>query len=132
MKFSEIELPSNRKFGFFFTFVFAFAAFYFFYKSNSFYFLVCSILCFMMFIFTIFKSDLLRPLNQLWMRFGYLLGMLFSPIILGIFFFGMFTPIAILMRISGRDELSLKLIRRKSYWILREPKLTSISFKYQF
>ena len=35
MKFSEIELPSNRKFGFFFTFVFAVVAAYFFYSVKA-------------------------------------------------------------------------------------------------
>jgi hypothetical protein len=66
------------------------------------------------------------------MRFGLLLGMIISPIVLGLIFFCLFTPIAILMRISGRDELRLKLNRKVSHWIRRGEEIKSESFKWQF
>jgi len=68
VKFSEIELPSNRKFGFFFTFVFAAAAAYFFYAANITwtYVFVTAVLIFL--LITLIKSDALLPLNKLWMR----------------------------------------------------------------
>ena len=47
---------------------------------------------------TMIKSELLLPLNKLWMRLGLLLGMIISPIVLGVIFFGLFTPIALCMR----------------------------------
>ena len=105
MKFSEIELPSNRKFGFFFTFVFAVAATYFYYLANLnwTYVFIAAALIFL--LVTLVKSDALLPLNKLWMRFGLLLGRIVSPIVLGVIFFGLFTPIAMFMRIIGRDEL---------------------------
>ena len=105
MKFSEVELPSNRKFGFFFTLVFAVAAAYFFeaVKMTWAYAFIAAALIFL--IVTLVKSDALLPLNKLWMRLGLLLSMIVSPIVLGVIFFGLFTPIAILMRLSGRDEL---------------------------
>jgi hypothetical protein len=132
MKFSEIELPSNRKFGFFFTFVFAAVAAYFYYSANLSWAYV-SIIAALIFLFiTLIKSDYLLPLNKLWMRFGHLLGMIVSPIILGIIFFGLFTPIAMLMRLSGRDELGLKFSRKASHWILREEPIKSGSFNNQF
>ena len=81
---------------------------------------------------TLVKSDALLPLNKLWMRFGLLLGMIVSPIVLGIIFFGLFTPIAILMRLSGRDELRLKFNQKASHWILRGEPIKSESFKHQF
>ena len=71
------------------------------------------------FLVTLIKSDALLPLNKLWMRFGVLLGIIVSPIVLGIIFFGMFTPIAILIRFSGRDELHLKFTQKGSHWIPR-------------
>ena len=119
VKYQEIEIPSNRIFGFFFTLVFSIAAVYFY--------LVESILCALVFLIaslmfmtvTLIKCDVLLPLNKLWMRFGLLLGMIISPIVLGIIFFGLFTPISIIMRLSGRDELRLKFARKSSYWILR-------------
>ena len=132
MKFSEIELPSNRKFGFFFTFVFALAAAYFYYSANVSwaYVFIATTLIFL--LVTLTKSDALLPLNKLWMRFGLLLGMIVSPIVLGIIFFGLFTPIAIVMRLSGRDELRLKFIKKPSHWISRKDPLKSESFKHQF
>ena len=132
MKFSEIELPSNRKFGFFFTFVLALAATYSYYSANVTwtYVSISGALAFL--LVTLIKSDALLPLNKLWMRFGLLLGMIVSPIVLGVIFFGLFTPIAMLMRRSGRDELRLKFTQKTSHWISREEPIKSESFKYQF
>jgi len=132
MKFSEIELPSNRKFGFFFTFVFAVAAAYFYYSANVSWAYVFSVAAMIFLLLTLIKSDALLPLNKLWMRFGLLLGMIVSPIVLGIIFFGLFTPIAILMRLSGRDELRLKFAQKASHWISRDELIKSESFKHQF
>ena len=81
---------------------------------------------------TLVKSDALQPLNKLWMRFGHLLGMIVSPIILGIIFFGLFTPIAFVMWLSGRDELRLKFLKKPSHWISRNDPLKSESFMHQF
>ena len=50
------------------------------------------------------------------MRFGVLIGMIVSPIVLGAIFFGLFTPISIIMKLIGRDELSLKIFNRDSFW----------------
>ena len=132
MKFSEIELPSNRKFGFFFTFVFVVVAAYFYYSDNvtwAYSFILAALLFLLV---TLIKSDALLPLNKLWMRFGLLLGMIVSPIVLGIIFFGLFAPIAILMRLSGRDELRLKFSPDVSHWITRSEPINSESFKHQF
>ena len=132
MKFSKIELPSNRKFGFFFTFVFALAAAYFCYTTNKGWAYVFVAAASTFLLITLIKSDALLPINKLWMRFGILLGMVVSPILLGIIFFGLFTPIAMLMRLSGRDELRLKFTQKASYWILRDKPIGSESFKQQF
>ena len=78
------------------------------------------------------KADLLHPLNKLWMRFGLLLGMIVSPIVLGAIFFLLFTPIAVLMRLFGRDELRLRFKKQSSHWIKREKETQSQSFKNQF
>jgi hypothetical protein len=65
---------------------------------------------------------LLSPLNRVWTRFGLLLHRITSPIVLGIMFFGVVTPIGLLMRALGKDVLKL---RRQSdattYWVNREP-----------
>lgn len=81
---------------------------------------------------TVFKSDLLLPLNKLWMRFGLLLGMVVSPIVLGMMFFGLFTTTALLMRLGGRDQLRLKFSQKASHWIARQEPIEPESFKNQF
>jgi len=132
MKFSEIDLPSNRKFGFFFTFVFVVLAAYFYYSDNLTWAYVLSAAALTFLLITLINSAVLLPLNKLWMRFGLLLGMIVSPIVLGDIFFGLFTPIAILMRLSGRDELRLKYAQKASHWISRGEPIKSESFKHQF
>ena len=132
MKFSEVELPPNRKFGFFFTFVFAVIGAYFFYSEIMTWAYAFIIAAMTFLVVTLEKSDALLSLNKLWMRFGLLLGMIVSPIVLGIIFFVLFTPIAIFMRLIGRDELRLKFSRRSSHWISRSEPIKSESFKQQF
>jgi predicted membrane metal-binding protein len=64
----------------------------------------------------------LAPLNRLWFRFGELLHGIVSPVALGVIFFGVITPYALVMRLFGRDELLLrKSSARPSYWVRREP-----------
>ena len=126
MTFSEVEFPSNKKFGYFFSFVFVLAASYSHYVGMVYWwgyaFAFISVICL---IITVVKADILLPFNILWMRLGLVLGRVVSPLILGLIFFGIFSPIAILTRISGRDELGLKLMKKQSYWILRSNSVKS-------
>ena len=132
MHSNKIKYPSNKKFGFFFTFVFALVAAYFYKATNiSLAYAFCSASLVFLFLTTV-KDDVLLPLNKLWMRFGFLIGMIVSPIILGVIFFGLFTPIAIVIKLSGRDELRLKLKKKQSYWISRSEIIKPESFKQQF
>ena len=132
MNFNQVKLPSNRKFGFFFTAVFLIASFYSYYVNSELIFYTLSTIGGIFLIVTIINADALLPLNKLWMKFGILLGMIISPIIMGIIFFGIFTPIAILMRLTGRDELRLRFIRKKSHWIHRKKVKEFDTFKKQF
>lgn len=64
----------------------------------------------------------LAPLNRLWLKFGALLHSITSPIILGVMFFLVITPVGFLMRLAGKDLLRMKFDRDcTSYWIRREP-----------
>ena len=132
MNIDELDLPSNRKFGFFFTFVFAVTAAYFYWAKNIVWVYIFVAVATIFLFITLIKSDALLHLNKLWMRFGLLLGMIVSPIVLGILFFGLFTPIAMIMRLSGRDELRLKFTQKVSHWISRDETIKSDSFKHQF
>lgn len=64
----------------------------------------------------------LTPLNRLWFKFGLLLHRIVNPILMAAIFFTTVTPIAMLMRMSGKDPLRLKFDRAaRSYWIERTP-----------
>jgi hypothetical protein len=132
MIFTETELPSNKKFGFFFTFVFAVASPYLYITTTAFWAYTFGLASLLFLILTLTKAEILLPLNKLWMLFGHLLGMLVRPIVLSIIFFGLFTPIAFVMRFSGRDELRLKFSKKPSHWITRIEPITSETFKQQF
>jgi hypothetical protein len=132
MNFSDVKLPSNKKFGFFFTLVFTLAATYFYSASNVSWTYIFGAASLVFLFLTLFKDDILLPLNKLWMRFGFLLGIIVNPLILGIIFFGIFTPISFVMQLSGRDELRLKFSKKSSHWISRNEPIKSESFKQQF
>ena len=133
MRFSEVKLPSNRKFGLLFTIIFALGGAYYI-KDNSANMAVVLFGASTLFaVTTILKASILYPLNRLWMRFGWLLGLIVRPIVLGVIFFGMFTPIAFLMRLTGRDELRLQPKNRPSYWKERhQGQPSDKTFKNQF
>ncbi len=64
----------------------------------------------------------LAPLNRQWLRLGLLLHRVVSPIVLGIMFFVVITPMGVVMRAFGWDPLRLKFDRQApSYWIDRSP-----------
>ena len=65
----------------------------------------------------ILNSKLLTPLNKIWFKFGILLGKIVSPLVMGVIFFLVVTPTAIIMRILKKDLLNLKFNNKKSYWI---------------
>ena len=132
MKFSEVKLPSNRKFGLFFTAILLLAYSYSHYVESKVMIYIFGIICIIFLITTIIHADALLPLNKLWMKLGILLGMVVGPVIMGIIFFGIFTPIAILMRFSGRDELRLRFKKKKTHWIDRKALNKIQFFKKQF
>jgi len=80
-------------------------------------------------IITIVKPNLFTILNKLWIRFGILLGKIISPIVMGLVFFFVVSPIGALVRILKKDVMGLKR-RSSSYWINRDDKLQSM--KKQF
>ena len=133
MRATDIALPSNRKFGSFFSTIFGAAAGYFAFAQHSGLAVTFGILCFTTALTTIAKPSALLPFNRLWMRFGLLLASIIRPIVLGILFFGLITPVALFMRLAGRDELKLKPEKAASSWRARTPPgPASDSLKNQF
>ena len=90
------------------------------------------VLSFFFIVTTFFNADLLMPLNKLWMQLGFVLGMIVSPIVMAVIFFGLITPFGIVTRIMGRDELRLGRKKKESYWILCSQNFPQTDFKQQF
>ena len=133
MNYREVELPSNRKFGFFFFIVFFVLGVYFWKEELVIFSYILFGLAILFFAVTLIKPNFLLPLNKFWMKLGLLIGMIVSPIVLGVIFFGLFTPISLFMKLFGRDELRLKLKGRHSHWKVRKVGLAHLdSFKSQF
>lgn len=132
MTLANIKLPSNQKFGFFFTVIFFAISCYYWLNlaiNVAFVFLVIAS---SFLVISLLKADLLFPLNKLWMQFGLLLAFIINPIVLGIIYFLLFTPTAIAMRLLSRDELSLSFRAKDSHWIKRDFSIHHDSFKNQF
>ena len=112
----DIKISSNRSFGIVFFIVFLLIAFYpLIYNGEI---RIWSLIVSLIFlILGLINSKILTPLNKLWFKFGILLGKIISPIIMGIIFFLVVTPIGLIMRLLGKDVLNLKFNANKSYWI---------------
>jgi hypothetical protein len=131
---NDPKLPSNQKFGILFIVIFAAIAGVSYWKHGiSTYVIVFCTSAFILLLFTLFNPSLLYPLNKAWFLLGQLLGRIVSPVVLGIIFFVLLTPISLIARLIGRDELHLKRKACSSYWVARiPPGPTSDSFKNQF
>ena len=112
----EIKISSNRSFGVVFFIVFLLIALYPLLKGNDL--RIWSLLIsFIFLILGLINSKILTPLNRLWFKFGLLLGKFISPLIMGIIFFIVVTPIGIIMRLLKKDLLNLKYNKKETYWI---------------
>ena len=112
----EIKISSNRSFGIVFFIVFLLIALYPLLKGNDL--RIWSLIISFIFLgLGLINSKILTPLNRLWFKFGLLLGKFISPLIMGIIFFLVVTPIGIIMRLLKKDLLNLKYNKKETYWI---------------
>ena len=112
----EVKLSSNRSFGVVFFIVFLLIGLYPILKGNDLR-IWSLIISFIFLTLGLINSKILTPLNRLWFKFGLLLGKFISPLIMGIIFFIVVTPIGIIMRLLKKDLLNLKYNKKETYWI---------------
>ena len=112
----DIKKSSNRSFGIVFFVVFLLIALYPLTYDGEIR-LWSLIISAIFLILGLLDSKILAPLNKIWFKFGILLGKIVSPLIMGIIFFLVVTPIGLIMRLLGKDVLNLKYNKNKSYWI---------------
>ena len=114
----DVKISSNRSFGIVFFVVFLLIALH--PLINEAEIRIWSVIISLIFlILGLLNSKILAPLNKLWFKFGIFLGKMISPLIMGIIFFLVVTPIGLIMRLLGKDVLNLKYNDNQSYWIER-------------
>ena len=124
------KMNSNRTFGIVFSFVFLLFAFWSFrgdlgqIKKIPF----CISIFFL--ILGSINSKLLTPLNLAWTKFGEKIGKVVAPIIMGVVYFIVITPMSLFLRMFGKDLLKIKFSKNTTYWIKRKKNITSM--KKQF
>ena len=114
-------LPSNRSFGWTFTGFFILAGAYGLWHGGAAS-LPMLALAAVLALVTLTRAAWLTPLNRAWMKLGELMGRVVSPLVLGVIFFAVFTPVGLLMRAFGRDAMCRRFEpARPSYWVERDP-----------
>ena len=116
----EVKRGSNRNFGIVFAAFFAIIAIFpFVFGSGSpRYWLLAIAASFL--LIAIFRPSVFQKPNILWFKFGMVLGAIIAPIVMCIIYFITVAPIGILMRLAGKDLLSLKIEPdAETYWIER-------------
>ena len=117
---SNIKISSNRNFGLVFFIVFLIVSIWPLTYDEPVR-IWSSIISSVFLILGLMNSKLLTPLNKLWFKFGMILGAIVSPIVMGVVFFLVVTPIGLIMKIMGKDLLNKKYDKKKkTYWIKRD------------
>ena len=82
-------------------------------------------------ILGLINSKILTPLNRFWIKFGELLGSIIAPIVMGLVYFIVLTPLSFIIRITGKDLLNVKFSNKvKTYWIKRLKDLGSMDKQF--
>ena len=112
---TTVLMPSDRKFGWTFTALFVlFGAFIYSPVLVG----IGAILA----VITLTRAHWLAPAKHAWMKFGELLHHVMSPLVMGVIYFAVFTPTAIVMRMAGRDALDRSYdAAAPTYWKRRDP-----------
>ena len=122
-------MSSNRSFGILFFIVFLIIGLWPLKNNNDPNYIIL-VLSSIFLILGIINSKLLTPLNKAWVKFGEILGMIIAPIIMGLVYFIILTPISLLVRLSGKDLLKLKKNKSSTYWIKREKNIGNMDKQF--
>ena len=117
----EIRGSSDRSFGFTFAVVGAIFALWPLWRGEAPRWWLLAVVAALVAV-SLWVPRILRPLNRIWLKIGLLLNKVVSPIVLGIVFFGVLTPLGAVLRMRGKDPLRLRFEKdAPSYWIMRQP-----------
>ena len=122
-----------REFSFTIGIIFALMAGLFYWRGKDHYFYF-AILSFILLILGLIVPIALKPIQKVWMTIALLLGFVMTRVILCILFYLVITPISLLGKLLGRDQLSLRFNKKaNSYWIPRsKEKYNQADYEKQF
>ncbi len=124
-----MKKSSSKSFGYLFFAIFLALAVWVYVKNQNLnYWLIGTSVVFL--VLTLIKSKLLDVLNDLWIKFGELLGKIIAPIVMSIVFFLIVTPIGLVLKIVKKDLLKLKFNNDKSYWIEKSKTIESMDKQF--
>lgn len=70
----------------------------------------------------VLRPPLLHPLNRVWTALAVVLNRVTTPVVCGLLFYLVVTPVALLLRMRGKDLLRLRPgAQGETYWIARPP-----------
>ncbi len=117
---NNTKISSNRSFGILFFIVFFITSLWpLISRGDIIYWALIASLIFL--VLGVLNSKFLTPLNKLWFKFGIFLGAIVSPIVMGIIYFIVLTPIGALTRFLGKDLLRINKSKSlTTYWINRD------------
>ena len=124
------NMKPEIKFGIFFSSILLIIGIFFTLKGNNINIWFFAFSLFLYFVTFVFPKILIIP-NKVWLGFGNILSKIFSPLILGLTFFLIITPIGIVLRLFKKDNLNQKMDKsKKSYWIKRKNSIGSMKNQY--
>ena len=84
-------------------------------------------------IFGTFCPAALKPIEKAWMALAEVLGAVMSRVVLSLLFFGVLTPIALILRLSGKDLMARRWGEKKdTFWVSRDITKTKEDYERQY
>jgi hypothetical protein len=134
--FEELSAPSNKSFGITFSAIFCFLALLSNIFGISFFLsLFLLVLALTFFLLAIFSPGRLEKLKWVWFSFGIFLAKISNPVLLGIVYLVVITPVSLLRQTFSNSPLSLNLdASLPTYWLKRnlESRAPADFFKSQY
>lgn len=100
----ENKKPSNKSFGFVFTFIFLIVSGFFFFKNQFYFFITFLIISFALFLISLICPKILNASNNIWFKFGLIINKITKPVIFFIFYFLLIVPIGLVFQILRKKN----------------------------
>jgi hypothetical protein len=126
-----IEEASNKSFGLLFSFVFFIIATYLYLVANYFFALILTIIAILLFYLAVSKDYVFQSYKIIWLKFGFFIGKITTPIIMFLIFTSLFVPVGLILFVFKLDILDVKKSKgRKTTWKIRRHKIETMDKQF--